>query len=106
MESCEENQLQPNMEVDRIIAMTREVLMECGIRAPGTCKRKRKVQPLWRNKNCDKLITEIRKALKIYITFQIRENLIEYKRVNNRVKRELRKIKTESFKELCGNLDF
>lgn len=55
---------QPNMEYSKLITTTREVLMECGARAPGTCKGKKKIQPLCWNENCDNLITERRRALK------------------------------------------
>ncbi|XP_051167219.1 uncharacterized protein LOC127285311 [Leptopilina boulardi] len=44
--------------------------------------------------------------MKQYLADQTEENLVEFKRVTNRIKRKLRKIKTDSFKSYCENLNF
>lgn len=81
-------------------------LQESGAFYPATHKGKRKIQPLWWSSACDALNRKRNESLKKYLSDQTTENIIEYKRVNNKVKRELRKIKTKSFTDFCEGLNF
>lgn len=91
----------PDSEYSRLIGKIKTTLMECGAKALGVNKGKRKAQPLWWNEECGRLIAGRREALKKYLSTQRVNNLMEYKRISNKIKRELRKIKANSSKEFC-----
>lgn len=98
--------LSPEVKYNNLINVITSTLMKCGARIPKTNRGERKAQPLWWSEECDKLVMERRKFLQQYLNLQTRDNLIKYKRENNRVKRELRKIKSDAFKNFCENLNF
>lgn len=83
-----------------------EVTLDSEARLSGNRRGKGKSHPLWWNEDCEASISKRRKELKEYLVCQMRDNLYEYNRVSNKVKRELRRIKSESFNDFCENHDF
>lgn len=51
------------------------------------------------------LIEKRREALRICISSQTDDNLVNYRRINNSIKRRIHTIKANSFREFCGTLN-
>lgn len=97
--------LPPDLRYKNIMEEILQKLIEHGAFIPGEKKGKRKSQPLWWNPECEKLVAIRREARKKYLDNQTLENLQDYKRINNKVKRDIRELKTKSFDDFCDNLD-
>lgn len=58
----------------------------------------------WWDEDCEKLIKQIKEALKKFRNCRTWENFIDFKRNKAKTRSGLRKIKKDSFKKFCENL--
>lgn len=100
----EKEETAPNVSYDTLLGKVVGTLLDCGACLPVPSKGGRKSQPLWWNDECDALIEGRRESLRNYLCSQTEENLINYRRISNSVKRSIRKIKAKSFKDFCDSL--
>ena len=87
------------------LALTTGMLERCGAYRPSSLPGKRKVQPLWWNSECDDAIARKRDALRRYTACQTREERVLCKRIDDEVKRFLRREKQLSFVVFCESID-
>ena len=79
-------------------------LEACGAYRPSSLRGKRKAQPLWWNPQCDAAIARRRSAIKAYLCDQTKLGKVEFRRIDEEVKRFLKSQKSESFRSYCESL--
>ena len=95
----------PAVMYPEFLALITGLLERCGAYHPSSFPGKRKAQPLWWNSDCDDAIARRRDALKRYTACQTRDERVRCRRIDDKVKRFLRRQKHLSFVAFCEAID-
>ena len=95
----------PAVLCSRFFGLITRSLERCGAYRPSSLPGKRRFQPLWWNSECDAAIGKRREALRKYTACQTRKERASCRRVDEEVKRFLRRQKHLSFVSFCEFID-
>ena len=95
----------PVVSYSKFFYLITRTVERCGAYRPSSAPGKRKSRPLWWDSECDAAILRRREALRTYTTSQTREGRATCRRVDEEVKRFLRRQKHLSFISFCESID-